>query len=366
MLLNETCCPKVSILVPLYNQEKYFGKCIRSICKQTYKNLEIIVVNDGSTDRSLEILQQWAKKDNRIKVVDKKNEGLIMARFDAYRMATGEFVTPVDSDDYLPENAIEILVGHMIEKNVDLVQGSVTRVLGFLKKKYNSHGENDFPFNQVVSQPELFDKYYITFFGKGYFPIIMCSKLYRKSVIDKAMKKTKLCSSDFPFVGEDHYFNMKLFPFVKSMYMTDETVYYYRYGGMSTSHFSPTYPSLFTLSDERLKLLDHYQLTDGYRSLYFEYCNTVYYHAQQLIKFKHASMEDVICFFKDESSKRILMPRMIDHFNNNETTNRRVQLMVKQDFEGMYDLVTAELKSKQRSIKAICKRLFMRFLDLFV
>ena len=365
MLLNETCCPKVSILVPLYNQEKYFGKCIRSICKQTYKNLEIIVVNDGSSDRSLEILQQWAKKDNRIKVIDKKNEGLIMARFDAYRMATGEFVTPVDSDDYLPENAIEILVGHMIEKNVDLVQGSVTRVLGFLKKKYNSHGENDFPFNQVVSQPELFDKYYLNFFGKGCFPITIWAKLYRKSVVDRAMMQTKLCSSDFPFVGEDHFFNMKIFPFLSSMYMTDEIVYCYRYGGMSTAHFSPTYPALFKLSDIRLGLLDHYKLNAGYRPLFFEYCNTVYYHAQQLIRFKKAAKPYVMNFFKEELSKRALVPRMIEHFNNNETTNRRVQLMVKQDYEGMYDLTAAELKAKQRSIKAICKCVCMRFLDLF-
>lgn len=356
---------KVSILVPLYNQERYFEKCIRSICNQTYKNLEIIVVNDGSTDRSLEILLKWAGKDDRIKVINKKNEGAQKARFDAYRIATGDFVTPVDSDDYLPENAIEILVGHIIDKNVDLVQGSVTRVFSFLKKKYIYHGENDFPYHHVVNQPELFDKYYLTFFGKGYFPVYMCSKLYRKSVIDAAMNHTKLCSSDFPFVGEDHYFNMKLFPFVNSMYMTDETVYYYRYGGMSTSHFSPSYPSLFVLSDERLRLLDHYQLVDGYRSLFVEYCNTVYYHAQQLIQHKQAGKEEIIAFFQAEFANRSLVPRMMDYFKTNEPANQRIRLMLNRDYEAMYELILSDLHMQQSSLKYRFKRVFMSVIEMF-
>ena len=356
---------KVSILVPLYNQERYIGKCLRSICNQTYKNLEIIVVNDGSTDRSLEILQEWAKKDDRIKVVDKKNEGVVMARLDAYRLATGDFVTTVDSDDYLPKRAIEILVGHMIDKNVDFVQGAITRVMGIVRKRLSYDGSNVFPLHQVVRQPELFEKYYLNFFGKGYFPITIWAKLFRKSIIDKAMKETKLCSSDFPFVGEDHYFNMKLFPFVNSMYMTDENVYYYRYGGMSTYHFSPTYPALFVLSDNRLKLLDHYKLTDGYRSLYIEYANTVYYHAQQLIQYKQASKEDIIHFFKEESSTRALMPRMIDFFNSEVKANQRVHLMVTRDYEGMFELASEELRLQLSSAKYQCKRAFLRLTEAF-
>lgn len=133
-------CPLVSIIVPLFNQERHFEKCIQSLYNQTYKNLEIIVVNDGSTDRSFEILQKWAAKDLRIKIVDKKNEGVVMARWDGYRRATGEFITTVDSDDYLPKNSIKILATHMVDKNVDLVQGAITRVLGFVKKSFYCHG----------------------------------------------------------------------------------------------------------------------------------------------------------------------------------------------------------------------------------
>ena len=211
----------------------------------------------------------------------------------------------------------------------------------------------------------MFDKDYLNYFGQGYFPITIWSKLYRKSVIDKAMRKTKLCSSDYPFVGEDHYFGMNLFPFANSMYLTDEPVYYYRYGGLSSSRFSPSYPSLFVLSDERLSLLDHYQMADGYRSLYVEYCNTVYYHAQQLIQYKHASKEDIMAFFQEELSKRKLIPRMIAYFKTNEPANQRVRMMVKKDYEAMYTLIASELNSQQNSLKYKLKRVFLTLMDLF-
>lgn len=351
--------PLVSIIIPLYNQERYFDKCIRSVCNQTYKNLEIIVVNDGSTDKSPEILSKWASKDLRIKVIEKKNEGPSAARRDGFRHASGEFVTPVDSDDYIPENAIEILAGHMVSKNVDLVQGSMAQIFGFIKRKHCYDG-GSFPFHQVVSQPELFNKYYLNFFGKGFFSIMMCGSLYRKSVIDIAMRYTKLCCKEIPFVGEDHYCHMKLFPFLNSMYRTNETVYYYRYGGASTDRFSPSFPALFFLSDERLKLLDHFGLEDGYNPLFEEYANCVYYHAQQLLEFKRTDKNGVISFFKQELSARQLYPRMLDFYQNNETENIKIQLMLRKNYEGMYNLANSLMRERCYSLKHICKVLFLR------
>ena len=87
-------------------------------------------MNDGSTDNSGILLEKWANKDNRIKVVNKSNEGLVKARRDGYREATGELIAFVDSDDALPTRAIETLVHHITDKNVDLVLGSVTRKIG--------------------------------------------------------------------------------------------------------------------------------------------------------------------------------------------------------------------------------------------
>ena len=354
--------PLVSILIPLYNQERYFEECIRSVCNQTYKNLEIIVVNDGSTDRSPEIAQSWAARDNRIKVVNKQNEGLTMARYDGYKAATGEFLTPLDSDDYIPRNAIEILAGHMIEKNVDAVIGSMTQVLGFIKRSHYTDG-GSFPFHQVVKQPELFDKYYLNFFGKGYFSIMMCGCLYRKSAVDRAMRHTRLCCDEITFVGEDHYAFMKLFPFLNSMYRTDETVYYYRCGGASSDHFSPTYPALFFLSDERLKLLDYHGLEEGYAPLFEEYATVVLNHAQQLLEFKKTDKEGAIEFLKDELGKRAIASRMVEYYAQHDTNNARVKMMVNRDYEAMYRFAVESFTNT--TVKHKVKKIMLRLIDMF-
>lgn len=113
--------PLVSVIVPIYNVEKYLEQCIISIVHQTYKNLEIILVNDGSPDNSLEICNKWSSKDQRIKVIDKENGGLSDARNTGLREAVGEYVSFVDSDDWISINMIENMVKEMEEKSADLV-----------------------------------------------------------------------------------------------------------------------------------------------------------------------------------------------------------------------------------------------------
>ena len=100
---------KITIIIPVYNVEKYIDRCIESIIRQTYRNLEIIFVDDGSPDHCPQICDEYAKKDNRIKVVHKKNEGQGLARNDALNIASGDYVTFVDSDDFLALDAIEKL-----------------------------------------------------------------------------------------------------------------------------------------------------------------------------------------------------------------------------------------------------------------
>ena len=138
--------PKVSVIIPLYNQEKYFGKCIRSICNQTYKNLEIIVINDGSTDNSLSIAQKWAQKDCRIIVIDKKNEGTAFARRDGLLSASGNYVTFLDSDDRMPQTAIEVMVGWIMDKNVDIVMGLFDHQIGPFITRRKADRYHLFPF----------------------------------------------------------------------------------------------------------------------------------------------------------------------------------------------------------------------------
>ena len=100
----------VSVIVPIYNVEKYLEKCIESIVNQTYKNLEIILVDDGSQDNCPAMCDEWTQKDSRIKVIHKKNGGLSSARNAGLEVSNGEYISFVDSDDWLDENTFEELL----------------------------------------------------------------------------------------------------------------------------------------------------------------------------------------------------------------------------------------------------------------
>lgn len=103
--------PLVSIIVPVYNSADYLSDCLESILNQSYQNLEIITVNDGSTDNSLEILQEYAKLENQIKIIDQDNQGLSGARNTGIKKATGDYITFIDSDDYVEP----LMIDHMMD-----------------------------------------------------------------------------------------------------------------------------------------------------------------------------------------------------------------------------------------------------------
>ena len=128
--------PLVSIIVPIYKVEKYIDRCIMSITNQTYKKIEIILVDDGSPDNCPKICDNYASIDNRIKVIHQNNAGLSVARNNALDICTGEYVAFVDSDDWIENNLIEIAIGKMQEYSVDIVSFSANIV------------ENDFVIRQ--------------------------------------------------------------------------------------------------------------------------------------------------------------------------------------------------------------------------
>lgn len=113
--------PAVSIVIPVYNIGKYLEKCLDSVVAQTFPDIEIIVVNDGSTDNSPEIIARYADKDSRIVVIDKSNEGLAYARKSGIEAAQGEYIQHLDGDDFLEPDAIELLYNKAIEDAADMV-----------------------------------------------------------------------------------------------------------------------------------------------------------------------------------------------------------------------------------------------------
>lgn len=119
--------PQLSVIVPIYNAEQYLEKCIESLINQTFQNMELILVDDGSTDHSLNICRKYQYRDQRIKVITKKNGGLIHARKTGLTAASGDFIGFVDSDDWVEPVMYEELMKHMIEEECDLVSSGIIR-----------------------------------------------------------------------------------------------------------------------------------------------------------------------------------------------------------------------------------------------
>ena len=111
----------VTIIVPIYNVADYLDKCIESILQQTYKNIEVILVDDGSTDKSSDICDCYKEKDTRIVVIHKKNEGLVSARKAGLNIANGDYVLNIDGDDWIDFDMCEVLLRRALETDADVV-----------------------------------------------------------------------------------------------------------------------------------------------------------------------------------------------------------------------------------------------------
>lgn len=122
--------PKISVIIPVYNVEKYLKKCMDSVVNQTLKDIEIICVNDGSPDNSLAILEEYAQKDDRIKIINKENGGLSSARNTGIASATGEFIGFVDSDDWIDADFYEKLYDTAVRCNADIACASMLKFTG--------------------------------------------------------------------------------------------------------------------------------------------------------------------------------------------------------------------------------------------
>jgi len=177
--------PKISVIVPVYNVEKYISKCIESIVTQSYNNLEIIIVNDGSTDKSGDICDQYAQKDDRIILIHQENEGVSMARNNALDIANGDYIGFVDSDDWIEPDMFATLCNNAIEYNADI------STCNFYYVYVDQNGEivlkvNRFEENNVITKTILEnDEKIIHYFNFMVYNVIPCNKLYNKKLFNE-------------------------------------------------------------------------------------------------------------------------------------------------------------------------------------
>lgn len=216
--------PLISIIVPVYNVDLFLERCIESIVKQTYKNLEIILIDDGSTDKSALICDNWEKKDQRIKVIHKENGGLSDARNCGMQEMHGEYVLFVDSDDWIEQEMIEILYLKLKEKSADICECKFRRVSTEMVHKNNyrnscitvlevTHMESVKKCIKQEIQPVVWNKIYKQDVIKDtYFPVGKCNEdeFWTYKVIDKCKKIIQIdCVLYNYFVRDNSIINQK-------------------------------------------------------------------------------------------------------------------------------------------------------------
>lgn len=221
----------ISITIPVYNSEPYLEKCLDSIMGQTYKKLEIICVDDDSTDNSLVILKKYAAIDDRIKVIHKKNEGVSIARNTGLENANGDYVLFVDNDDWIESTTCEIALKNLVEQNTDLVIWTYLR-----ERKGESKEKEIFDTDLVFTEEEVQKKLHRRMIGvideELAYPEnadALCTvwgKLYKRSIISQYNIKFY----DIREIGtyEDGLFNLVYLQYVKKAVFLNKYLYHYR------------------------------------------------------------------------------------------------------------------------------------------
>lgn len=225
--------PKVSVIVPVYKVEAYLSRCLNSLVSQTLKDIEIVLVDDESPDKSGEMCDEWAKKDCRIKVVHKKNGGLGYARNSGLKVATGRYVAFVDSDDFVDKEMYQILYEECVKNNLDCI--------------YSEFNVDDYPGLRVVVRPEKLyagteeieqlrldivgaEPAYIS--GVKYH-CSSCKGLYSLALIQKY---SLMFNSEREYISEDMLFNLDFLYHSKRVKIVPWQFYHYCLNNASLTH----------------------------------------------------------------------------------------------------------------------------------
>ena len=234
----------VSVIVPVFNNEKYINKCIESIINQTYKNLEIILIDDGSYDSSGKICDLYSELDNRIMVKHIENGGVSNARNVGLDIATGKYVSFIDSDDYVEKNMFENLIDIFENENLDII------VFNLL---YEDLLERPIKINNCKNTIIERDKFPYEMFHNPCVKGFACNKIYKKSIINQY----NIRFDNKIKVLEDDKFNYQIFKsndFLKIKYIND--IYYHYVQSASNVSNQPFNLNKITYLDSRIDEID--------------------------------------------------------------------------------------------------------------
>lgn len=231
----------ISIIVPIYNVEKYLNKCIESIVNQTYENIEIILIDDGSNDNSGIICDEYAKKDNRIIVVHKENGGVSSARNKGLKIAKGEWISFVDADDWIEQIFCQTLLNKVTQEQADIALCGYNRITYNRIEKINANNQEVF-----LNSNEYLVKSLNPQTGFGFCHM----KLIKKEVLKSISFNERI------EVGEDALFNIQLSTYIKKAVFLKQPLYNYRINNQSVvKRYDENYANKYLKS---MKIIEEY------------------------------------------------------------------------------------------------------------
>lgn len=210
--------PKISIIIPVYNVENYLARCLESCISQTLYDIEIICVDDGSTDRSGEILSLYAAKDPRIQIIRKENAGVSAARNDGIRLSKGQWLMFVDSDDYLDPSACEVIWKESLSHESEIIVHG-----GFVIPDYPK--PESWKYWAVITDRYYFPEFFFDVIQKRGANPFLWLQAYNRDLLER----TGVWFEEGISFGEDIIFQFETFPFAKGSAFIPDRVYYYRW-----------------------------------------------------------------------------------------------------------------------------------------
>lgn len=224
----------ISIILPIYNIEKYLRQSLDSLVNQTYKDIEIVCVDDGSDDACPSILKEYASRDSRIKVFSQENSGTLIARKVGVKHANGDYITFVDPDDWVELNMCELLVESIRKTNGDVIQfGCLFEDKDFEDTSQIKFFDDHFNkcltlFSEINSKKDILEEFFI----KHSMPYHQWGKIYRRDILKRAFAEIPNCRCVF---AEDQGIALVIFNNVDNLHFLDQKLYHYRIGtGIST------------------------------------------------------------------------------------------------------------------------------------
>lgn len=339
----------ISIIMPVYNitgRRRKFLAAVHSVVHQTHQDWELILVNDGSSDGSLNILNKLQSSDQRIAVINKKNGGVESARRTGLAHARGEFIMHMDQDDLYREDAFEMMQEQIVKEDADVVIANRIRFFYLKQFTFGLCKTPSMQTRKTIEHDEFMKNFYQSFFGINDLPVNIWNKLYRKSFLD-SIPEPPLTSS----IIEDLSYNMHILPYAKRIAILPETLYYYRWGGYTNGYDKTILKTALTGYRLKMEQIDVWKLPQTFRdTTAIELLNYLNSYFSNLVVYEKMPL----IAFVEEANRVLALPDVIEGCEivrkYDKYHREHIDAMLTNDSHRLYDIETAYRQANRKKL----------------